>query len=272
MTTTKKILGISSIIALGSFAVGCGSNDNDSSVLNVGATAIPHSEILTQVVPVLEEQGITLEITVFDDFNIPNLALDAGDVDANFFQHVPFLENFNANNDTNLVPVFGVHFEPLRVYAGRLDSIATIPNGAEIAIPDDPTNEARALQLLEALGIIGLPQGIGLNARASDISYNPNNVTVTPLAAHLLPNTLPDVDFAIINGNVALNGGVIDLAIDGAGEDPASEAAQRFTNYIVVRDGDQNSDAIQALVNAINSPEIRNFIETNYAGRIVPQF
>ena len=265
----KTILAITIILGLFIFAA-CGGNDDN--VINIGATASPHAEILAQVAPILEEQGFTLNIVIFDDFISPNLALDAGDIDINYFQHVPFLNNFNINHGTDLVPVFGVHFEPLRVYAGRLNSLDNIPSGATIAIPDDPTNEARALQLLEYLGLIGLTPGLGLTATASDVAYNPHNLQILPLEAPILPPSLPDVDFAVINGNFALAGGVIDRAIDGAGEAPDSPAALQFTNFVVTRAGNEDSPGLAALIDALNTQAIRDFIYREYLGRVVPTF
>jgi D-methionine transport system substrate-binding protein len=272
----KKII-LATAIIFGLFifaacAAGTGGNNTDIINVNIGATFSPHSEILTEIAPILEEKGFRLNIVIFDDFISPNLALDAGDIDINYFQHVPFLENFNYNHGTDLVPVFGVHFEPLRVYAGRLDSLENIPVGATIAIPDDPTNEARALQLLEYLGLIGLTPGLGLSATALDVAHNPHNLEIIPLEAPILPPSLPDVDFAVINGNFALAGGVIDRAIDDAGEAPDSPAAQRFTNYLVVRAGDEDNPAVAALREALGTQAVRDFIYREYLGRVVPTF
>jgi D-methionine transport system substrate-binding protein len=275
------------VVFLGLFAlVACGGRDIDTNggeaaangangevggVVRIGATAVPHMEILNQVVPILEEQGFEVILVEFDSFQIPNLALVDGDIDINFFQHRPFLFNFNEANDADLIPVFGVHFEPLRLYAGRLDSLENVPHGAAIALPDDPTNEARALQLLESLGLLTLYPGLGLTATATTgIAENPLNLEITTLTAQTLPRILPDVDFAVINGNVALQGGVIDLYIDGAAEDPDSPAAYEFTNFVVVRSGEENDPAVVALVEALNSQEIRDFINNQYRGRVVP--
>ena len=259
------------LIGLLAFAA-CGGNE-DASVIRIGATAVPHSEILEQVVSVLADKGFTLEIVVFDDFITPNMALDAGDIDLNYFQHVPFLNNFNDNHGTDLVPVFGVHFEPLRLYAGMLDSLEAIPQGAIVAIPDDPTNEARALQLLEALGLIKLHPDAGLSATAlAGIMENPYNLTIRTLTAQTLPQILPDVHFAVINGNIALQGGVIDKAIYGAGETIDSAAAKQFTNYIVARAGDENNEGVRALIEAISTQDIIDFIYNQYHGRVVPVF
>jgi len=261
------------LIGLLVFAACGGNGDAQSYVIRIGATAVPHSEILEQVVSVLSDRGFDLEIVVFDDFITPNMALDAGDIDLNFFQHVPFLNNFNYNHGTNLVPVFGVHFEPLRLYAGILDSLEAVPQDAIIAIPDDPTNEARALQLLEALGLITLYPGIGLSATVTTgIMENPYNLTIQTLTAQTLPQILPDVHFAVINGNIALQGGVIEKAIDGAGEAVDSPAAQQFTNYIVVRDGYEDNEGVRALIEALSTQNIIDFIYNQYQGRVVPTF
>ena len=273
MKKIKSIILTVLLLAVVQAFTACGGGSDTSDTLRIGATAVPHSEILGQIVPVLEEQGITVEIVVFDDFILPNNALDAGDIDVNFFQHVPFLDNFNYNHSTDLVPVFGVHFEPLRLYAGRLYSLDNIPSGATIAIPDDPTNEARALMLLESLGLIALEPGLALAASASTgIAQNPHNLDIQTHTAQILPHALPDVDFAIINGNIALEGGVFYRAIEGAGEEPDSPAAQRFTNYVVVRRGYENNSAVQALIEALNTQQIRDFIYNQYHGRVVPTF
>jgi D-methionine transport system substrate-binding protein len=258
------------VVALGALA-GC-RRRSDESVLVVGATAVPHAEVLEQVVGILAEKGIELVIREFDDFNTPNLALRDGDIDVNYFQHRPFLENFNANNNSNLVPVFGVHFEPFRLYAGRLNTL-DVPNGAEIAIPGDATNEDRALRFLESLGLIQLYDvPVGTASATTSVSDNPRNIVFHPVVAQTLPSLLPDVDYAVINGNVALGGGVFHLAIDGALEDPEGPAGHRFTNFLVVRSGYENDSRVQALVEAINTQAIRDFILSRYAERVLPTF
>lgn len=257
------ILGVLAVIAL--VFVGCGRSD----VVTIGATAVPHYEILEQILPILEEQGFDVQLQVFDNFVTPNIALNEGEIDINFFQHRPFLNNFNEANDANLVPVFGVHFEPLRLYAGRLDTIENIPHGASIAIPEDPTNEARALQLLEALGLITL-YDVPMPSATTGIASNPLELEIITLTAQIIPSTLPDVDFAIINGNVALQGGVIDRYIPNTAEGIHSPAANNFTNFVVVRDDFQNEPVVQALIDALNSELVYNFINQQYQGRIVP--
>ena len=275
MKNFKKILtaGALTLLLTGCAGIaGSTGSSSDNNTIRIAATAVPHYQILQQARPIIAELGYTLVIQEVDDFVTPNLFLLEGDVDANFFQHRPFLSNFNDNHGSDLVPVFGVHFEPLRLYAGRLDSLEDLPTGGiSIAIPDDPVNRARALQLLEAQGLLELTPGLGLTATPNDIAYNPHNITVSYVAAPTLPALLPDVDFAIINGNFALQGGVLDRAIDGAGEAEDSPAAIEFTNFVVVNGADQNASWVSALVTALQSPEIADFIWSQYEGRIVPQ-
>ncbi|MCL2575091.1 MAG: MetQ/NlpA family ABC transporter substrate-binding protein [Defluviitaleaceae bacterium] len=271
----KKLFGVAvvAVVTLLVFAA-CGGR-NDENTLVIGATAVPHYEILEQVVDAIADRGFSLQIEELSDFTTPNHALNDGSLDANFFQHRPFLNNFNENNGTTLVPVFGVHFEPLRVFIGRSHSLVAIldglHDGAEIAIPDDPTNEARALQLLEFLGLITLHEATRSTASATTgIAENPHNLRIRPVVAQTLPALLQDVDFAVINGNVALQGGVTHLAIEGASEEHDPNARLLFTNYVVVRDGYQNDERILALIDALDTEEIRDFIYEQYQGRIIP--
>lgn len=236
----------------------------------VGASPAPHAEILEAVKPVLAEQGITLEIKEFTDYVIPNMALEEGDLDANYFQHLPYLENFNTENNTKLSSAVAVHFEPLGVYPGKTASIEALADGAIIAVPSDPTNEARALQTLQTLGLIKLKDGVGLNATPLDIVENPKNITFKEIEAAQLPRTLPDVDLAVINGNYALDGGVADTML--ASEDPKSEAAQKFANILAVRTGDESRPEIQALVKALTSETAKKFINDTYTGTVLPVF
>ncbi|MDR2167687.1 MAG: metal ABC transporter substrate-binding protein [Clostridiales bacterium] len=265
------------LVLLGLFALAaCGNRGGE--VTRIGATAMPHMVILEQIAPILEEQGFSIELVEFDDFQTPNIALNDGDIDINFFQHRPFLNGFNAANNTDLIPVFGVHFEPLRVYAGRLNSLENLPNGASIAIPEDATNQARALQLLESIGLISLYPGLGLTATVTTgIAENPHNLDIQTMTAQVLPRILPDVDFAVVNGNVALQGNIIDLYVGGASENPQyptgdefGNLGNRFTNFVVVRNGEQNEPVVAALIEAINSPPIRDFINAQYQGSVVP--
>lgn len=234
--------------------------------LVVGATPAPHAEILEYISPALAEQGIELEITVFNDYLVPNAALYDGSLDANYFQHLPYLENYNAENNTDLVSAGGIHIEPLGIYPGKVATLEELADGATIGIPNDPTNEARALALLETLELIELDPDAGLEAVPSDITANPRNLKFTELEAAQLPVTLPDLDFAIINGNYAVEAGLGDtvLATEGA-ESP-------YVNVVAVRNGDESRPEIKALLAALQSEDVRAFIEERYNGIVVPVF
>ncbi|WP_302823078.1 MetQ/NlpA family ABC transporter substrate-binding protein, partial [uncultured Anaerotruncus sp.] len=239
-------------------------------VLKVGASPAPHAEILEQVKPALAEQGIDLQIVEFTDYVMPNKALDAGDIDANYFQHFPYLENFDAENGTDLVSAAAIHFEPLGVYPGKTASLDALADGATVAVPNDPTNEARALLLLEKLGYIKLTEGAGLEATPLDITENTKNLKFQELEAAQLPNVLPDVDLAVINGNYAVGAGIADSVLTT--EDKDSEAAQEFANIIAVRNGDESRDDIKKLVAALESDEVAAFIIEKYSGTVIPVF
>ncbi|WP_308754420.1 MetQ/NlpA family ABC transporter substrate-binding protein [uncultured Anaerotruncus sp.] len=239
-------------------------------VLKVGASPAPHAEILEQVKPVLAEQGVDLQIVEFTDYVMPNKALDAGDIDANYFQHFPYLDNFNAENGTDLVSAAAIHFEPLGVYPGKTTSLDALADGATIAVPNDPTNEARALLLLQKLGYIKLTDGAGLEATPLDIVENTKNLKFQELEAAQLPNVLPDVDLAVINGNYAVGAGIEGTVLTT--EDKDSEAAQEFANIIAVRSGDESRDDIQKLVAALESDAVAAFINEKYSGTVIPVF
>jgi len=239
--------------------------------LKVGASPAPHAEILGEVIDQLAAEGIDLKIIEYSDYVVPNTALDSGEIDANFFQHVPYLDDFNAENGTNLVPVLAVHFEPLTIYAGKSASLDDIAKGAKIAIPNDTTNEARALLLLEAQGLIKLKEGVGIAATPADVIDNPHDIQFVEAEAAALPRLLEDADFAVINGNFALSAGV-DSKLALASEDAASEAANTYANVVVVKAGNENNPAIQKLVAALKSDAIRTFIKDSYGGAVVPVF
>lgn len=232
----------------------------------VGASPAPHAEILELIQPTLADQGIDMEIKVFNDYIIPNTALEEGSLDANYFQHLPYLENFNAENGTHLVSAGGIHIEPLGIYPGRVASLDDLADGALIGIPNDPTNESRALNLLETLGYIKLSDDAGLEATPTDIVDNPKNIQFKELEAAQLPVTLPDLDFAVINGNYAVEAGLGDkvLATEGA-ESP-------YVNVIAVREGDENRPEIKALIAALQSDQVRDFINEKYNGIVLPVF
>ena len=240
----------------------------EPTVLNVAASATPHAEILEVCVPILAEQGIDLKVNVYGDYVVPNTAVEEGAEDANYFQHVPYLENFIAENGTHLVSVAGVHIEPMGIYAGKTASLDALADGASVAVPNDVTNEARALLLLEAQGLIKLSADAGLDATPNDIVENPKNLTFTELEAAMVPNALTEVDIAVINVNYALEAGFNPVEDALAIEDADSP----YVNILVVKEGNENDPAVQALVDALHSDAVRDFILEKYAGAVVPAF
>ena len=248
------------------------STDLAGTTLKVAASPTPHAEILNAAKDILAEQGITLEVVEFSDYVQPNLVTESGEVDANYFQHTPYLESFNEENGTHLVSVGAVHYEPFGIYPGKSDDLANIADGATIAVPNDTTNEARALQLLAAQGLITVRDGAGLTATVNDITENPHNLQIKEIEAAQLPRTVQDVDFAVINGNYAMEAG-FSVGTDAlAIEDASSEAAQTYANVLVVKEGNENDPAIQALYAALTSDTIKDFINNTYDGAVVPIF
>ncbi len=274
------LLGAVSILAFSLFT-GCGNTANTTEQeakntvttvteekIVVGASTSPHAEILEKVKPLLEQKGYELEIKEFSDYVMPNTSLEDGALDANYFQHQPYLDDFNANKGTHLVSVAAIHYEPLGIYAGSTASLDEIKDGAKIAVPNDTTNEARALLLLETEGIIKLNPEAGLAATAKDITENPHNIEIVEIEAAQLVRTLQDVDFAVINGNYALQGGLnVNDAL--AKEESDSVAAQTYANVLVVREGDEEREDIKALVEVLQSKEIADFIDEKYQGSVV---
>lgn len=266
----KKILSliVAGVLCLTALA-SCGGSDDKT--ITVAASTAPHAEILEQCKPIMAEKGYTLEIRVMDDYVTPNVATDDGDVDANYFQHQPYLDQFNAEKGTKLVSVAKVHYEPYGIYAGTCASLDALEDGAVIAVPNDATNEARALLLLEANGLITLTEGAGLTATKNDITANPKNLDIREMEAALLPTVLDEVAFAVINGNYAISAG-LNVADALAVEDSESEAAQTYANVLVVKEGNENLDKVKALVEALHSDAVRTYITTTYAGAVVPIF
>ena len=247
-------------------------NDLAGTTIKVAASPVPHAEILGVAKDILAEQGITLEIIEYTDYVQPNLVTESGEVDANYFQHTPYLDSFNEENGTHLVSVGAIHYEPFGLFAGKTATLDELADGAKIAVPNDTTNEARALQLLAAQGIITLKEGAGLTATKNDIAENPHNVDIVEMEAAQLPRTLADVDFAVINGNYAAEAG-LNAATDAlAVEDASSEAAQTFANILVVKEGNEANPAIQALLAALQSEQVKNFIDETYSGAVVAIF
>ncbi len=277
----KKFVTVALVAALSvGLLAGCGGNDKkdadanaEDKVITVAASPSPHAQILTEAVAgVLEQDGYTLEVKEFTDYVQPNNVVENGEIDANYFQHQPYLDDFNAENNTHLVSIVAVHYEPFGIYSKQHASLDELAEGAVISVPNDTTNEARALQLLQAQGIITLKEDAGLNATKADIVDNPYNVDIQEVEAAALPPTLDSADFAVINGNYAIPAG-LNVANDAlACEDAASEAAQTFANVIAVKEGAENSEKIQALVKAITSDEVRDYINTTFEGAVVPIF
>ena len=265
----KKILSILLALALVFSALAfasCGKTDDKT--IRVGASPSPHAEILAVAKDILAEQGYTLEIVEFNDYIIPNNSVESGELDANYFQHQPYLDSFNSENGTHLVSVLDVQYEPLGIYAGKTSSLAELPDGATIAIPNDTSNEARALLLLEANGLITLKEGAGLNATVLDIESNPYGYDIKELVAEQIPVSLPDVDIAVINGNYALTNELGEALVYESAE---SDAAT-YVNVLVVKEGNEELPKIKALVEALSSDEVRDYIVDTYGEAVVPVF
>ena len=266
----KKVIALALTLALALGLTACGGG-SDGKTIKVGATPAPHAAILEVVQDILAEDGYTLEIVEYDDYVTPNTSLEDGSLDANYFQHITYMNEFNAEHGTHLVSAAGIHYEPFGLYAGKCASLEELADGAQIAVPNDGTNEARALLLLEQEGLIKLKDGVGLSATKSDVAENPHNYDIVELEARLLPTTLKDVDVAVINGNYAIDAGlkVSDaIAVEAAG----GAAAEAYVNVLAVKEGKESSEGIQALVKALQSDEVRTFIEETYDGAVVALF
>ena len=268
----KKLLAV---VLTGAFVVsalaGCGkSTSADDKVIKVAASATPHAEILEHAKPLLEAKGYDLQVTVFDDYVQPNEVVESGDFDANYFQHIPYLESFNEEKGTHLVNAGGIHYEPFGIYPGTKASLDELADGDSIAVPNDTTNEARALLLLQDNGIITLKEGAGLTATKNDIVENPYNVDIVELEAAQVPRVKDEVAFMVLNGNYALEAG-FSVAKDAIAYEKAdSEAAKTYVNVIAVKEGNENSDKIKALVEVLTSQEIKDYINNTYDGAVIP--
>ena len=266
----KKLVSFGLSLALAVSALSVGAFAEEDKTITVAASATPHAEILEQAKPLLEEQGWDLEVTVFDDYVQPNLVVESGDFDANYFQHIPYLQNFNEEQGTHLVNAGGIHYEPFGIYPGTKSTLDELEDGDTIAVPNDTTNEARALLLLEANGVIKLKEDAGLTATVKDIEENPHNVEIQELEAAQVPRVKDEVAFVVLNGNYALQAG-FSVAKDAiAYETSDSEAAKTYVNVIAVKEGNENNEGIVALVNALKSDEIKDFINETYNGAVIP--
>ena len=241
----------------------------DPVTIKVGANITPHAEILREAQPILAEQGITLEIVELEDSVTPNTGVIEGSLDANYFQHVPYLDQFNEENGSDLVSIGAIHYEPFGVYAGKTTSLADLPDGATVAVPNNVTNEARALLLLQQEGILTLKDDAGINATVEDIVDNPKNIQFKELAPEQLVQALPDVDVAVINGNYAIEGG---LSVKDALAVEANDglAAQTYGNIVATSPEKENDDALKALVSVLQSKAISDYIDSTYDGAVVP--
>ena len=268
---------LAGVLAIGTLT-GCGSTDKkaegstgstDSKVIKVAASATPHAEILEEAKPLLEKEGYDLEVTVFDDYVQPNEVVDSGDFDANYFQHAPYMEQFNKEKGTKLVDAGDIHYEPFGIYPGTKKSLDEIADGDEIAVPNDTTNETRALLLLQDNGIIKLKDGAGLTATVNDIAENPHNIKIVELEAAQVARVTGETAFVVLNGNYALQAGYSVKKDALAYEAADSEAAKTYVNIIAVKDGNQDSDAIKALVKVLKSDDIKKFIDEKYDGAVI---
>ena len=266
----KRILVLAAaVLALSALLTGCGSGSASDKVIKIGATVTPHSEILEKVKDNLASSGYTLDIVIYNDYVLPNTALEDGELDANFFQHQPYLDDFNKENGTHIVSVAPIHFEPMGLYAGKTAALADIPDGGSIAVPNDTTNEARALLLLEANGLITLKDGAGISSTVIDIEDNPHNLKIEELEAAQVPKAIQDVDFAVVNGNYAIEAGLSDPVAVEASD---SLAADTYANIICVKEGNENTEKTKALVDAVLQDNIRDYINSSYKGAVVPVF
>ena len=250
-----------------SLLAGCAGTDDKT--IKIGASPTPHAEILKQAVPLLEAKGYKLEIKEFNDYILPNTAVSDKELDANYFQHITYLKNFNEEQGTDLVSAGSIHYEPFGIYAGKTSSLDELQDGAVVSVPNDTTNEARALLLLEAQGLIKLKDGVDITATVKDIEENPKNLQIKEIEAAQLVRSLPDVDLAIINGNYAIQGG-LKVADSLAQESSDSIAVTQYANVVAVRSGDENKEKIKALVEVLKSDEIKQYINDTFGGAVVP--
>lgn len=246
---------------------GCGKK-----TLKVGATPAPHAEILESIKEEMANRGVEMEIVEFTDYPLVNQALNNGDIDANYFQHEPYMQDFNEKNGADLKVAAYIHYEPLALFPGKTKTVDELKSGAKVGVPNDTTNEARALLLLEAQGLIKLKEGAGLNATKLDIVENSKKIEIMEIDAAQLARSLPDLDMAVINGNYALQAG-LNAKTDGlAMESEDSLAVKTYTNILAVRNGDEGREEIKTLVEVLQSDAVKTFIEEKYKGSVVPVF
>ncbi|MFC0265787.1 MetQ/NlpA family ABC transporter substrate-binding protein [Alloscardovia macacae] len=278
-TTRIKALGaLVAATALVSFGLAACTNagaasKTDDKTITVAASPTPHAEILNKAVKsIVEKDGYKLVVKEFTDYVQPNTATEDGEVDANYYQHKPYLDNFNKEKGTHLVSVEGVHFEPFGLYPGKTASLDALPDGATVAVPNDATNEARALLLLQSAGLIKLKDPQDINATPKDITSNPKNLQFKELEAAVVPTVIKDVDIAALNGNYAIQAGFDPTKDTLATEKAGDLAAKTYENILVVKDGNQNSAKTKELAKALKSDAVRDYINSTYKGAVVPVF
>lgn len=262
----KKLLSLLVVLCL-TFSCAAALAD-EVKTIKVGASPSPHAEILEVAKPVVEELGYKLEIVEFQDYVMPNTALENKELDANYFQHIPYLNDFNANQGTHLVVGFGMHLEPMLIFGGKSNDLTAIKEGAKIAVPNDPTNEARALRLLAANGVITLKEDAAETATVLDIAENPYKVKIEEVEAAQVPRFQPDVDFIVVNVNYALSAGLV--AADALAAEPTEDNPN--VNIVAVREGDEEAEFTLVLKQAMQSEAVKAYIEETYAGAVIAAF
>ncbi|GFI44152.1 methionine-binding lipoprotein MetQ [Lachnospiraceae bacterium] len=279
----KRVLAVLLAGVLGAAALtGCGGSDKDGASgssgadssselkeIKVAASATPHAEILEEAKVLLEEEGYKLDVTVFNDYVQPNEVVESGDFDANYFQHIPYLDSFNDEKGTHLVNAGGIHYEPFGIYPGTKKSLDELKEGDTIAVPNDTTNEARALLLLQDNGVITLKEGAGLNATVNDIEENTKDIKIVELEAAQVSRVVDEVAFVVLNGNYALEAGYSVKSDAIAYEKSDSEAAKTYVNVIAVKEGNEDSEAVKALVSVLTSDDVKKFIDEKYDGAVI---
>ena len=273
----KKIIALLATLCLATLLIaGCGGSDKKAApagadkkvTLKVGATPVPHAEILNLIKPTLAKEGVDLQVIEFTDYVKPNLSLNDKELDANFFQHIPYLEKFAKDRNLQLVSLVKVHIEPMGIYSKTIKDIKQVPDGAKISIPNDPTNGGRALALLEKAGLLKMKEGVGVNGTVANITSNPKKLQIIEVEAALLPRSLGDVNLSVINSNFAM-----EAKLNPVKDSLFSEGKESpYANIVAVRKGDENRPELQKLAKAITSPEVKKFIEEKYKGAVVPAF
>lgn len=269
----KIITLVAAVAVLAGTLTGCGAKNSaqsaDSNVIKVAASATPHAEVLEAAKDLLKEKGYELEIKIFDDYVLPNEVVSSGEFDANYFQHEPFMNSYNEEHNANLVAVGKIHYEPFGIYPGKKDDLASLSSGDVIAVPNDRTNEGRALKLLADKGIITLKDGVSLDATVNDIVENPYGIEIKELEAAQIPRVLSEVTFGVVNGNYALSAGLSVTKDSVFYESSESDAAKTYVNIIAVKEENKDSEKIKALVDVLKSEEIQKYIEDTYNGSVL---